>query len=327
MVVAVQRPERKRDPLEIIAQGLQVAGGILGIKESFERSDLRELQTKREQTQFDLAQEELTRKKEGRLSPEEFANIRTKYTPVEEGTPGAFGGFSYEGKPQFLKPTSEITTERQLEAAKTAAEKEAAKARQKREDDLRKEFDARIEKPNGPLAQLRKSRQIVDIYNKDSTLSTADDVAAINLFARILSPGIVTTTDYENVRAIGGYPEKAKGFIDRIRGQGELTPIQRAELVNSVKSLSQGPINEFNSFAEAYKRLATQDEVDVNDVVAPEKIDFIGTLESKIESAFQKLNSGKTAGNQPQQFSLGQTIERGGIKYRYIGNDQWEVIE
>lgn len=302
MVVAVQRPERKRDPLEIIAQGLNVASGILGIKESFERSDLREAQlaaakatelNQQDKLKAQIAERE--RIQSGQLNAPEFAAMREKFTPVAEGTKGAIGGFTYQGQPQFFRPTSEITTESQLAAANTAREKQLAKDRQKREDDLRGEFDARIEKPNGPITQLRKVRQIVDIYNKKEDLSKADDVAAINLYSRLLSPGIVTTTDFENVQRVGGYPEQAKAYIEQIRGTGQLTNLQRSEILAAVESMSQGPLNEFNTFADTYSRLAKEGTlpVDVGDVVAPEKVDFVNSIGDKFNEAYQRL--GRTA--------------------------------
>ncbi len=105
MPVAVNHPQDtkpKRDPLETIATGLQIANSVYGIKEA--NAKIGELERKQ-------ADEE--RKNKGIVTPEEYSDrIQKGMIPVDPSTPGAIVSQDTTGKTVAFappKPKAELT--------------------------------------------------------------------------------------------------------------------------------------------------------------------------------------------------------------------------
>jgi hypothetical protein len=82
-------------------------------------------------------------------------------------------------------------------------------------------------------------------------------VALINTFARINSPGIVTSNDFTQAESVGGYPEGAKLFINKWLGQnGKLNEPQRQELLDAIRSMARGVAEEHVDISDTYRKAA-----------------------------------------------------------------------
>jgi len=121
-----------------------------------------------------------------------------------------------------------------------------------RENALRDEFTKNITPLRETIAGYRKAKKLVDQDN------VAGDTGLINVYARILSPGIVTENDFLRAVESGGLPEQFKAYMDQISGKGRLTPAQRKEIEGAIRSMSTSAADEYKTQTDYYTGLAKQ---------------------------------------------------------------------
>lgn len=186
-------PREKRDPLQTILAGVQIAGGILGIKENLEKSDLTKLQIKK-------AEDEQKRQQEGRLLPAEEAELSKGFNVVPEGTAGAVRFISpTTGAPAFYKPKAEEDKNAlgwarlKWDVQKANADKVAEASKLSREDrfkadEINKEFlnhestrkyVSAFEKASGLEQLLKKKQAVIDAIALRQVFGLSGDTGAI----------------------------------------------------------------------------------------------------------------------------------------------------
>lgn len=203
----VNSPQSKRkDPLELIMNGLQIAGGILGIRKDMVQTEALQKQqeyaaqeSEQRNAEFESKQEEIARKKEGRLLPAEELDVSRQFVQVPEGTRDSVKVISpTTGQPSFLMPRPEATDpfkqktyELQSKKLELDLAKEAKESKQKqieKADEINKEF---INNPRtnqyvssyetaGELKQLlSKKEAVIDAVALRKVFKLSGDVGAI----------------------------------------------------------------------------------------------------------------------------------------------------
>lgn len=122
------------------------------------------------------------------------------------------------------------------------------------------------------LTQITKpSREVIDKYRQASSLikndNSASDVGLINLFARALSPGIVTDNDFQQAIKTGGLPQQVIAYWRTASGGGRLTSAQRAEILSSIKGLAAAEANNFMKIQSDYAERAKRYNLKPEDVI------------------------------------------------------------
>jgi hypothetical protein len=313
MAVAVAQPAQKKDPLDIIMQGLSIARDVYGIKADMQKSEILSKTAERE----DLAAKDLQAQKswesQGNLTPAKFNEaLLSGAQEVQAGTPGAVKvnvGNRQGTAEKFVLPSSLAATERARKIADAAFDKEKLKEGKKNTDDLRGEFQTIVDKGGDAslTGTMRKARQVTNLLSADRELTGADDIALINIFSRMLSPGLVTTSDFDNAQRVGGYPEQVKAYVSKVIGDGELSPQQRAEILQSVEGMMEGAISDFESYVKHYGQLAERRGIDLDDVINIETRE----LPKTVSEGFSKARERLLGGTENQRIS--ESIKRRGI--------------
>jgi hypothetical protein len=98
----------------------------------------------------------------------------------------------------------------------------------------------------------------------------AGDLNLVYAFGKAMDPGSVVR-EGEQVMAtnVGGVSEKVKGYIDQINGQGQLTPVQRTQLIEELRNRSRSLQETYNQRRAFYEDFANRNGINPNDVVGP----------------------------------------------------------
>jgi hypothetical protein len=98
----------------------------------------------------------------------------------------------------------------------------------------------------------------------------AGDLNLVYAFGKAMDPGSVVR-EGEQVMAtnVGGVSEKVKGYIDQINGQGQLTPVQRTQLIEELRNRSRSLQETYNQRRSFYEDFAKRNGINPNDVVGP----------------------------------------------------------
>jgi hypothetical protein len=321
-----KREEPKKDPLDDVLKGLQVVSGALNVTDKIQKID-------EFKKQNELAEQARIREQEGIVSTPGLAKSfqgDQAFTPTQEEIDrGALvqtarveapGPVTEEGVPAFTeeqfitgKERLRIDKERKLEEkAEADRVRLADKEKGEREKQLRKEFNSfTAGKETAYANKLEDLKTVADLYSKNK-ITTSDDIAVINKFARLLSPGIVTTQDFDNIKRTGGYPEEVQAYIARIRGEGELTPEQRREVLATVERMALSPSQAYQRRVDEYVELAKRNDADVDDVVTNSRRNLVKNVMSGFEDA--RKNLGIPTQGTPQNIAAQPAARPSGIE-------------
>lgn len=179
----------------------------------------------------------------------------------------------------FLRQQEEKATDRGYQTLKDVENKdiEAKKTEFSQANTLRDEYQL----------QTKPQREVIDKYRQATSLvkegTVSADNALINVFARALSPGIVTNNDFEQAVKAGGLPEQAKAYWDKLKGQGTLTPEQRQEVLGALKGMASGEAQVFSKVQSDYAERAKRAGVKVEDVIP--KYGYADTIKELTQSS------------------------------------------
>lgn len=311
-MATINQPQKRESDLDIVIKGLQAIGGIMDIRKTYEEAEKikavqeQELATKKKEA------DELDRKRANKLYTGEITSLLgdKKIVPVPEGAtgdvnimeqraPGEIGvaetprTFMSQGAyEQYTGKQSQLLQQKKTEQEQSEKSTKNQQEINRIASERRKEFTSRVEDTDGPMKNLRGVRKAADIYSRDG-LGVSDDIAVINVYARLLSPGIVSDNDFNNAAKAGGLKEQAQAYYDTAIGQGKLTEKQRAELLQTIQSIGSGYSDEFRKTAEAYRAQAIKEGLDPEDVVTPDRMEFVSDIDSRFTKAFKNILSGK----------------------------------
>jgi hypothetical protein len=320
-MATINQPQKRESDLDVVMKGLQIINGFMDIKKTMDYGDelklkqaeaeqvgkLREMQLKQGQAELDKGD----RLGRGEFLPGEIIEQQAagKFMPAVGGK-GDINVMEARGQGQigpaatprtFTSPGAFKQYDDQralaLQQQKSTQEQAEKSTKDKQEinritSDRRKEFIARIEDTDGPIRNLRNVRKAADVYSKDS-IGISDDIAVINVYSRLLSPGIVTDTDFNNAAKAGGLPQQAQAFYDTLTGQGRLTDEQRSELLQTIQSIGSGFSDEFNKTANAYRAQAVKEGLDPEDVVTSDRAEFVADIDGRFTAAYKKILGSK----------------------------------
>jgi hypothetical protein len=294
MTVQVQQVREKANPLNAVIRGLQAVSGVLNVKSQLEQAEHLSAQREQEAEAQRFAAQDVTKASDiekglraGMIQRAEPGMKGAITRRVEAAGPSLDGAIPFTEERFITKEELQRQEKIKKENERFIAqeEKETARFNQKLADNAAKRFDANTKEDK---KAVKKVRQVADLYNKDDVTS-ADDISVINLWARILSPGIVTDTDFNRALQSGGKFEQLKGWFDKIEGQGFLTPEQRAEVLQAVRAASASHIDNLNAEVRDAKQLAERKGFDFRDVVGEEVLDNFQATDNIFAEALGRM--------------------------------------
>jgi hypothetical protein len=112
----------------------------------------------------------------------------------------------------------------------------------------------------------------------------AGDLNLVYAFGKAMDPNSVVR-EGEQVMAtnVGGVSEKVQGYLDSIKGQGQLTPIQRTELTEEIRHRAGSLQQTYNQRRAFYEDFAQRNGIKAEDVVGPHPGEpFVGDEKSYV---------------------------------------------
>lgn len=131
-------------------------------------------------------------------------------------------------------------------------------------NNLRKQFEA-----EQPIQDYKTVVPLMDSAIKAQN-NKAGDLNIVYAFGKVMDPNSVVR-EGEQVMAtnVGGVSEKVKGYIDQINGQGQLTPNQRTQLIEEIRSRARALQDTYNQRRAFYEDFAKRNHINPLDVVGP----------------------------------------------------------
>lgn len=192
---------RRKDPLEVILQGVQLASGILGIRKDLTQTDYLQKQMEQSDAEFAAKEAESQRISEGRLLPKEQAEYYAKgFQTVPEGTKDAVRFISPEtNAPVFMQPKVDENKDalgwanlnyriQQDNASKVADAAKLSREDKFKADEINKEFlnhestrkyVSAFEKASGLEQLLKKKQAVIDAIALRQVFGLSGDTGAI----------------------------------------------------------------------------------------------------------------------------------------------------
>lgn len=287
MAVAVQQAGRKEDDLTTILKGVQLASGILGLKEQIQGPSDAQLQREASQQELmdlQIAKEKSAAEERGQLSkgiltPTSRLQFGTNYQEVDPGTEGALGGFrTPEGQEISFMPRTQIEADRKYNAAESKKKEDANKlaekiARDKKgtqtkiEGDLRKSYWTEGAKET---AGAIRGFQKVKAAATTPSPTGVDDIALIFGFMKTIDPtSTVREGEFATAQNSGSVPETIRARYNQIVGGDKLTSDQRSNFLNAAATQLKSQLEVQKGIDERYTDLAKRAEADVEDVIDP----------------------------------------------------------
>ena len=272
-------PQQKKDTLDQLVQGVQLAGGILGIKKDWEQ--LKQLSVAAEQNKaaearsaetHKLGVEEMARKKEGRFTPEEMldANKSFKFSP--ENVPGSVKVIDPStGAPVFGIPreapkdlTSALTAKK-FEYEMTKDQKEKDRQERIDADNIVKDFqnDKRTAKYQETYERADSLKQLL---SKNSPV--IDAIALRNVFGLSGDTGAIRSEDLEQFSVNPSLVGQATSLINKALDGKALLPDERAALFDFAEDMGSNARQDLNRNAESFAdRLAKATRMKKNEAL------------------------------------------------------------
>jgi hypothetical protein len=288
--VVVPAMREKKDPLESIMRGLQIASSIYGIKSNMdqaERQEKADAQAEEDRASAKKKEDDIAR---GVMTPMQRAAMAKDFEEVDGGTPGAIPAFVRDAKtgqetPLFLKargkdvkPTGPKTekvgdTLVQLDEA-TGKWKPVYSAPAKAAPPPK---DITVAERNTLQTQYdrdlgtRKNRMVLEAYDDATSLvkdpSPASDQALIFAYMKSLDPNsVVRESEAESAQALGGMMERAKAWYAKNAGESGLTDAQRKDLVSQIRKLADAAAKRQDGVDKQFTDLAGRRGVDTRDL-------------------------------------------------------------
>ena len=308
MAVAVQQPNQhqKRDPLDTVLKGLQIAGAVYGIKEANVRLDEHEASKKAREDQS-----------AGVISPQDEASLGQKgFLRVPQGTENAVAmKRSSDGSQVFFappKPKAELITPYQqaqldLENKKLAATsahqkqllasaqgKEAAKA-------APKDYNTKLQSLNAS----EKAR-----FDNVRSYSKAVDDLEVALVKGGNRYSLIGDNDFTSAL------DRAAESFGRMQSGGAINKDEEARFINMIRALGDDRSRTYSKVAEARREADSRFEtLGFSASEVPEIVKSRKSLETAVAAAKQKGGAGEAvAAPMPKQGH----IEDG---YEFIGGN------
>lgn len=303
-----KKPEEST--IDKIMKGLQIANGVLGMGVSIQsirdhQSSIegRDAQTDQDADKYAFETSERERKARGEVTPlEEFA-LREKggidapagagnSTPLTRVVNGQKTPLQL-AMAQKPEPTARAIPTRLVETVGS----DGRPVQQIVEDKPGASF-ASVVKPDKPPKdmtmnerntlqtqydrdpEVRKTKEVLNSYGSVQALvknpSPASDQALVYSYMKALDPGsVVRETEAESVAALDSLKERAKAQYARLTGDGGMSDVQRADLVNQINELAQAASDRQTSIDDQFLELANRRGVDRKDLrfVARPKIE------------------------------------------------------
>jgi hypothetical protein len=276
------RPERqeqqevKKDPLDDILKGLQIANGAFGLAVDYQQfNSLKENRAR-------LAKEEANAAG-GILNPMQELTTRQSGTEeVEAGSPGAVGFARDDGSKFSLaagptaaqKESSDLAKltfhqkAEQIEKAATAAaiklSRDTQLSKNKVEEGLRKEYRT----ASKDTITISSAFERVKASAKVRNATGGEDIALVNGVMRIWDPGVsVREGDVRLLRSATSVPEWIRGIaMNAVEGR-KLTDLQRQELFMGAATAYKGQLLSQQHTDSRFTELAATSEVDAPDII------------------------------------------------------------
>lgn len=311
MQVNVPQSKRK-DPLELIMNGLQIAGGILGIRKDMVQTEALQKQqeyaaqeSEQKNTQFESAQEEIARRKEGRLLPTEELDVSRQFSQVPEGTKGSVRIISpTSGAPMFYAPkeaslTPYETAKLNMDAKKNAAEAEArtkkdlaeaddrarkiaedkSKTTFDRESSLRDDYTRLSQKTSEAILGFKKVQQAGENFSNNAY----DDVALLYGYMKTIDPGAAVQ---EGDKAIFEKSTSIPSYITNLYNKSvegtSLTPQQRQDVVAAAAKQVKAHLDAQDITDNRYEMYSKNAKVNPKNVVN----NFYSSFDKELERYF-----------------------------------------
>jgi len=283
-MATVQLPGyNRRDSLDTILKGLQIAGGIYNIKGAMEKSDAlaaqRAEQSKLAEQQiakgeFEAREREMAEK--GFTSPYQQTQLtRQGIQFVPEGTRGAISfGMTPDQKPLFaLTPQS-----RQEQRLATKLASDEQKRISKATSDLRKEYTKLSDNSVGVLRNYKK----VESAYRNPNPSGATDISMVFAFMKTIDPpSTVREGEVATAENSGGIPAQVRNFYNKILTGERLTPEQRENFYKEAREIAAGQMELQRFTDDRFRQLATKAGVDVDDVLDERFSEFMESLQKQ----------------------------------------------
>lgn len=274
MQVNVPQSKRK-DPLELIMNGLQIAGGILGIRKDMVQTEALQKQqeyaaqeSEQKNTQFESAQEEIARRKEGRLLPTEELDVSRQFSQVPEGTKGAVRVISPTSQaPVFYKPIVEqqgLTPYQQAELGIKAGNRiEAKKSEQfSNENTLRTQYQKESAITQGSYLGFQKVKEAAN------DRSGPGDLALIFGYMKTIDPtSTVREGEFANAENSGGIPAKLMNIYNKAINGERLSDAQRTDFIKSAANQLNAHLSGQKLIDQKYSKLASQYKLNQHNII------------------------------------------------------------
>lgn len=339
MTVAVQGRQPQEDGLTKIARGLQVAQGILGIKQSFDDAAL-----KREQAADIKAERE--RKQKGILNPLEVLSVADKVQQVDPSTPGAMTGFSTPTGQQiaFASRKAEMTpyeaaqdANRRRELDLKEQELTAKKSTDSRDRNSKNIADA-TSLHNKWFDQSKNTKEAWEGFRKVEAAATkknptgADDIALVYGYMKAIDPtSSVKEGEYDEAKKSAAIPDQIWTLYENlVKNKGrKLSESARQDLYHSALNQIQAVLKNQEPVDQYYTGVAKDAGYKLEHVVEGkygealkeinEKLSKIGPTEPPPVENVSQQNS------QEPVIGMIYTNERG-QRAKFLGNDRWEPV-
>lgn len=276
-----QKQEKpKKEAIDYILEGLQVAQGITGIAVNYQT-------IKSKMAENAVAED----KRQGILPITDQAEMAKDFDRVPANTEGSTlmkyrRGDEVESvsilprkKEAGIRPPIKIeTSENGKNVTKVLPEADA----------LNKSFPSPVkdEKPPKDITvqerntlqnqydrdpEVRKAKTVLDSYASTQKLleqkTPASDLALVYNYMKALDPNsVVRETEAETAAALGGLMERAKAQMSNMSGDGMLTDAQRADLARQIESLAGSAGDRLDEIDAQFSDLAKRRNVDMKDL-------------------------------------------------------------
>ena len=290
--VVVPGMREKKNPLDDVVRGLQIAQGIYGIKTDMAKLEEHATAVKEAET----AKKDVAR---GLTTPAELAKLGATHNLAEAETPGAVKLFIKT--PEGGEKTYFATPRVKAESAKTRAittrnpdgsEKieivpdvvgssfASSAPREKAPKDITVAERNRLQDQYDRDPEVKKTKQVLDSWNTTQQLlkdpTPASDQALIYAYMKALDPGsVVRESEAETAQALGGLMERAKARFAELAGSGRLSDAQRQDLAAKIQDLAVAASQRQSQIDEQFLGLASRRGVERDDLrfVARPKFD------------------------------------------------------
>jgi hypothetical protein len=257
-----QQPEKK-DLIDQILRGLQVAQGITGVAVNTQkfmneaelaplRQELMQAQTAgaEARTAATTQQAETAKRIAGGefLSPTEAR--QQGFVTAPEGVEGFPA--TVAGEEQQLVSQADLAAQIKRETAESQKKLEQSQKEFKSEQELRKEFSS--------LPVTKNTETLVESHDKLTKAAgletAAGDIALIFNYMKMLDPGsTVREGEFATAEQAGGVPDRIVNLYNSLIS-GERLAVNRQQFTDVADQLMQGQLERFQGTADQYSRIA-----------------------------------------------------------------------